>query len=105
MRFLASASLLAALVGVTPALADGYGINPEPNVQMVVSGVESQAVLVSQLKDQGYSNIMLSPDLPNALEPQPQYVRPTADLTSTPAHKGWNGTAYKDGTLYNVYVR
>lgn len=104
MRFLASATLLTALVGVTPALANGFGISFVPRVEVAVSGVESQAQLAAQLKNEGYTNIQLSPNLPNMVQPQPQYIAPTTDLVHTPAHKGWNGTAYKGGTLYNVYV-
>lgn len=103
MRFLAFASLFAALVGVTPALAGGF-IESVPSVQVPVSGIESQAQVAMQLKNSGYTNIMLSHYLPNAIAPQPQYTTPTTDFDHTPAHMGWNGTAYKDGTLYNVYV-
>lgn len=110
MRFLASATLLAALVGVAPAFANTLpsgsfpGIGFTPRVHMSVSGGESQALLAEQLKSQGYSDILLSDSVPNISTPQPQYTNPTTDLANTPVHRGWNGTAYKDGKLYNIYV-
>lgn len=106
MRFLASASLLAALASASPALANsfGFGIGFTPSVHVSVSGSESQAALASQLKSEGYDDIQLSAYLPNMDNPQPQFSNPTTDLAQTPAHQGWNGTAYKNGKLYNVYV-
>lgn len=105
MRFLASATVLAALVGVAPAFANtGIGAEPMSTVKVAVSGVESQAQIATQLQNQGYKQVMFSASLPNGLNPQPQLTNPTKDLAQTPAHKGWNGTAYKDGKLYDVYV-
>lgn len=123
MRFLASAALLAALVGVAPALAGTASsgpvatlksaneavlkqVRPEPmlKVYVPVSGIESQAQIASQLVQEGFTDITLSSRVPNMLNPQPQLTNPTKDLDKTPAHKGWNGTAYKDGKLYDVYV-
>lgn len=109
MRFLASATLLAALVGVAPALANTLpvrlpGMSFTPSIHVPVSSVESQAQLVKQLQGAGYSDVELSDSLPNIATPQPQLTNPTTDLVNTPVHKGWNGTAYKNGKLYNIYV-
>ena len=106
MRFLASASLLATLVVASPALANfggsGFGFTPEVHVS--ASGNESQATLAAQLKSEGYDDIQLTAYLPNMSNPQPQFNNPTTDLAQTPVHQGWNGTAYKNGKLYNIYV-
>ena len=109
MRFLASAMLLTAFLGAAPAFADGSStagtiIVPTPKVKVFISGVQSHAQLVAKLESEGYSKIMLSPNLPNRVEPMPQYTAPTQDLDGTPVHPGWNGTAYKDGKVYGVYV-
>lgn len=106
MRFLASASLLAVLAGASPALANsnGLGFGFTPSVHVPASTSESQAALASQLKSDGYNNVQLSAYLPNMSNPQPQFSNPTTDLAQTPVHQGWNGTAYKNGKLYNIYV-
>lgn len=104
MRFLASVTVLATLVGVTPALANRPGFEFSPSVHVAVSGVESQAQLISQLKSEGYKDIQLSDFSPNMDNPQPQCTSPAKALTTTPVHSGWNGTAYRAGKQYNVYV-
>lgn len=104
MRFLASATVLAILFGVTPALANVPGFEFTPSVHVTVSGIESQAQLISQLGSEGYSDIQLSSLTPNMANPQPQYTSPAIAPGTTPVHTGWNGTAYKNGKRYDVYV-
>ena len=101
MRFLASTALLASLVGIVPAMA---ATNVVPSVKVSVPVVESQAQLAAQLQSQGFTKIQLSAFLPNMINPRPDITMPTKDLASTVVHKGWNGTAYKDGKAYQVYV-
>ncbi|MGE4481299.1 hypothetical protein [Acidocella sp.] len=104
MRFLASVSLLAALAGATPALANGL-ISRTPVVHVAVTGVESQAQLSDQLHAQGYDHIRLSAFSPSLANPHPELTTPdTSALAQTPVHEGWNGTAEKAGSVYDVYV-
>ncbi|WP_298214807.1 hypothetical protein [Acidocella sp.] len=112
MRFVhvSAAALFAALAGMAPAMAGEGTCNAVicniPDVHIHANGVMSQADVAKQLKQMGYTNIRLSPYSPTTVVPCPQlsHPTPTSDLAKTPAHRGWNGTAEKNGDTANVYV-
>jgi len=103
MRTLASLSLLAALVGAAPALADGF-VSATPAVHVSLPATASQAQLASQLAAQGYSNVQLTAYVPSLANPHPELTTPDASPATTPVQNGWNGTATKDGETVNVYA-
>lgn len=112
MRFLASAAAIALLAGIAPAMAQvgpapgtcTQVICPFPTTHVTLNGVESQAQLVAQLRAQGYTHIRMSDSMPNCMTPRPDLTRPTSDLEHTPVHKGWNGTAMKNGNLVSIFA-
>ncbi len=105
MRFLASAAFIAALAGVTPAMAAcNQLVCRAPAVHVNTNGVESQAQLANQLRQEGYSEIHMSPYAPTAINPRPELMTPTSAPAQTPVHNGWNGTASKDGSVVDIYA-
>ncbi len=92
--------------GTLPAPASAAELVAEaPRVVVVVSDVVSQAHLQRQLELQGYTNIKLSPIMPNPSNPHPELnTTMVADPAHTPVHEGWNGTAMKGERTLNVRV-
>jgi hypothetical protein len=94
----------------SPAMAQQAGLlQPAPSVHVAVAGVASCAQLIRQLQAQGYTDIKISEDYPNVLDPRPEirhgYSSPDdQDAKVTPYHYGWMGTALKDGRRVDVYV-
>jgi hypothetical protein len=83
-----------------------------PMVHLPMSGVASYAQLIRQLQSEGYTDIKVTPLSPNMFDPRPELMHPDLTFTSaedaaaqnTAIHSGWNGTAVKDGTTFEVYV-
>lgn len=83
-----------------------------PMVHLPMPGTASYAQLIQQLQAQGYADIKLTPLSPNLFDPRPELMHPDLTFTSakddaardTPIHAGWNGTAVKNGTMFEVYV-
>jgi hypothetical protein len=66
----------------------------------------TQEQLVNKLKSLGYGDIKLSDVSPSASNPHPEIScrTPEAAAATTATHRGWNGTATKDGKQHNIYV-
>jgi hypothetical protein len=99
MRTTAAAFLLALTIGASPlALAQTTGTTTPPCV--------TQEQLNGLLKAQGYTDIKLSEVSPTSAQPRPDIScrTPESQAAVTATHKGWNGTAMKDGKLQNIYV-
>ena len=76
-----------------------------PTLHVPSSGVQSQAQLADRVRAEGYSDVILSSTYPSPADPLP-WRNPT--LTSnpgqTPVHDGWNGVAFKNGQIFQVYA-
>jgi len=79
-------------------------VGKAPAVEVVVTGVTSQAQLTRQLNAQGYCDVKLSSVRPNPADPEPQLYRGRDNPQITPVHQGWNGTAVKNGRTLEVRV-
>ncbi len=87
-------------------------VTPTPTVHVPMAGATSYAQLIRQLQAQGYTDVKVTPLSPNAFDPRPELMHPDITFTSpdneeaqdTPIHFGWNGTADKNGTTFEVYV-
>lgn len=93
-----------ALPGIQAARA-GDVITFVPTLHVPVAGVESQAQLADRLRSQGYQDVIMSSVTPSPADPFP-WQNPT--LTShpgqTPVHDGWNGVAFRNGQVFQVYA-
>ncbi len=102
----ASTAMAVVLAGSLPMAAAGAELLTEtPRVVVTVPGVISQAQLQRQLELLGYGNIKLSPIYPTPSNPHPELsATMTSDPAFTPVHRGWNGSAMKEGRTLNVRV-
>ena len=107
LRSLGTAVLAVGLV--FPAIAQVGLITPVPSVHLTVAGVTNCAELIRRLQSQGYTEIKMTEDYPNTMDPHPEirhgYSSPDdPEAQDAPSHYGWMGTAVKDGQTVNVYV-
>jgi hypothetical protein len=109
------ASAVLCALAPTASADDSYFfglVTPTPTVHVPMAGAASYAQLIRQLQAQGYTDIKVTPLSPNAFDPRPELMHPDITFTSpdneeaqdTPIHFGWNGTADKNGTTFEVYV-
>jgi len=99
---LLSVSLIATLAGAGAASAvEVFGTSP--SVEVTVPQVTSQAMVAQQLAAEGFSGVQLSSSRATPVNPAPQLAN-ADDPAVTPVHEGWNGTAEKDGRVYDVQV-
>jgi hypothetical protein len=107
LRSLATAILAVGIV--SPAAAQVALVTPVPSVHLAVAGVTSCAQLIQRLQSQGYTDIKMTEDYPNILDPRPEIrhgysTAEDPEAQDAPAHYGWMGTAVKDGQTANIYV-
>ncbi|PPQ35310.1 hypothetical protein [Rhodopila globiformis] len=98
------ATLCLPLLGTQAARANGL-FSHVATVRVAVSGAESQAQLASQLRAEGYTNVVLSSVRATPANPHPESDSTlTSHPEQTPVHTGWNGVASKDGRTVQVYA-
>ncbi len=92
------------LLGMQAARA-GDVITSVPTLHVVVPGLESQAQLADRLRAQGYQDVIMSSVYPSPADPYPwQNPTLTSHPEQTPVHDGWNGVAFKNGQVFQVYA-
>jgi len=107
LRLAVRAAALSALpffIAGHAALANGL-IAWVPSVHVPASLGETQATLASQLRAQGYNDIVLSAVVATPANPRPQNnPANTTDPAGTAVHAGWNGVASKEGQVVQIYA-
>ena len=102
--------IMLAVSPLFPATAQQVGfVTPIPSVHLAVAGVTNCSRLIQELQSLGYTDIKMTEDYPNVLDPRPEirhgYSTPDdVEAQVAPAHVGWMGTAVKDGHTVDVYV-
>jgi len=107
---LARVAVLSLLAAPLVACAGSGGlIDDAPALRVAIADVESEAQLIRQLQSQGYDDIRVTEFYPNDIDRRPELMHAfrsadDEDAQLTPVHFGWNGTAAKDGRVFDVYV-
>ncbi len=110
--FVFSAALFAVVASVAPPISNAVAedfVTGEMAVHVAVPGPESEAQLIEQLQARGFAGIKVTDVSPTFWDARPDYLHGFTSATDPAAqaaavHQGWNGTAMKDGRVYNVYV-
>jgi hypothetical protein len=103
-------ALLSVLAAPLVACAGSGGlIQDAPALHIAISDPESDAQLIRQLQSQGYDDIRVTEFYPNDIDRRPELMHgfrsaEDEDAQVTSVHVGWNGTAEKDGRIFDIYV-